>query len=125
MAATLATVALLLAQAPSISASELIEEHAREMPQSLFYAASEASGFWYCDRRLKKPQARRFDRIYGVRVLRLAAAIEQQEGLGWAPDDIIVTVCSRPTSQQRARSLREFDRELLALEAQYVAVGHH
>jgi hypothetical protein len=91
------------------------------MPQSLFYMASKASGFWYCDRSLKRPQARLFDKRYGIRVIRLAAAIKEKEGLGWRADDIMISTCSRQTSAQRKEALRVFDGQLQALEKRYLS----
>lgn len=95
-----------------------------ETPKHLWYAASRASGVWYCDRSLKGPQARRFEQRYGKRVLRLATAMRQREGLGWEPDDIIVSVCDRETRAQRAKALVDFETQLSAWEAQYLPTNH-
>lgn len=106
-----------------VSASQMIEEHSAEIPQSLFYAASRASGYWLCDKRLKGSQARIFDNRYGTRFTRLAAAIELKDGLGWQPGDIIISICRRQTRAQRAKSLQDFGRHLDGLERVYLPRG--
>lgn len=120
MSAMTALMPLVLAQAAPTAASIMLENHALEMPQSLWYAASHASGVWYCDRSLKGPQARRFDSLYGDRTLKLAAAMQERVGLGWAADDIIVSTCTRETRSQRAKALRDFGKQLTEWEAEYL-----
>jgi hypothetical protein len=104
----------------STSIADAIRRHPQDMPKDLFYAASLASGFWYCDRDLQNRQAHFFDRRYGARVMRLAAIIEHREGLGWSERDVIVTVCSRRTESQRVKDFRDFGTQLTVLEKRYL-----
>lgn len=121
MPGLLLLVPLLFATAPDLPTSELIEHYPTSLPQSLFFSAADASGYWYCDRSLKPAQARAFDKRYGARVLKIAAAIEQKDGRGWSEGDIIITSCRRSRGpHQRATELRRFGQTLDALEQRYL-----
>jgi hypothetical protein len=112
-------IAISVSQAPVASASEMMKDRSL-MPQSLFYEAGAAAGFWYCDRKLAGAQARRFDKRYGERVIALAVEIREREGLGWHPDDIVISTCRGGLTREVAdEDFRAFGKRLSELETQY------
>jgi hypothetical protein len=103
------------------AASRMVQDV--QVPKALFYASLDASGYWLCDRELKRNQARRFDRLYGDRVIRLAGAITTREGSGWS-NDAILTPCRRYADKRSARSdgdaaMQRFESVLSSMEDRY------
>ena len=96
---------------------------AREVPQDLYYLAQRPSGIMFCDKRLKARQNRRFEERYGLRLTKVIAAEVAKDGLGWAPDDIVVLPCEVTTKQAADKLLINFDIELRRFEARYGLSG--
>lgn len=82
MTISLAFLMLATGQVAELRAETMLAQ-AFEMPKDLFYLVQSPSGTMFCDKGLKRRQARRFDKRYGSRVNRLASVIAAREGLGW------------------------------------------
>lgn len=99
------------------TASRLIQDI--QVPKALFNASLDASGYWLCDNIIKTDQARRFDRQYGERVIKLASAIMAREGSGWG-NDVITTPCrvydKRSSRRDLDAALQRFEPVLVNME---------
>lgn len=92
---------------------------AREVPQDLYYVVQRPSGIMFCDQRLKARQARRFEERYGLRLKRVIAAQVAKEGLGWAPDDIVMLTCEATSKRAADKMLSGFEIDLRRFESRY------
>jgi hypothetical protein len=92
---------------------------AREVPKELYYLAQRPSGIMFCDQRLKARQTRRFEERYGLRLKRLIAAEEAKDGLGWAPDDIVMLTCEATSKRAADKMLSGFEIDLRRFESRY------
>jgi hypothetical protein len=89
----------------------------RMLPSQVSEAALDASGYWLCNPKQRREQARSFDQRYGERVLRPAAKISAS---GKAKSEyIILPACKRPTRQQRKEDLINFESRLRTIETEF------
>jgi len=103
---------------PSVSASEIVDRPS-QMPQFLFEAMRFPSGSQLCDKRMKRRQARAFDKRYGQRVLRLANAIGSTQNSGWSQGATARSACVKLSRKDLEQALDGFDWTLTGFEDHY------
>lgn len=102
----------------SVKAADLLKQASR-IPKDLFYLAEQPSGIMFCNDGLSKSQERLFDARFGIRYNRLVAVVSEREGLGWEPDDMIVTPCRNLNRQAADALLDQFEEKLSSYEDRY------
>lgn len=113
------TVALaLLAPTSDTGVIDLLRRE-RVVPVDLYYLAQKPSGIMFCDSRLGRRQAERFDKRYGFRLKNVIAAETAKNGLGWKPDEIVVLPCYQTTRRDADEMLEAFDLDLRKFEERH------
>lgn len=89
------------------------------IPQDLFYLAERPSGTMLCNKTQRQRQTKAFDKRYGARFNILILAARARDGLGWSPDDVLLTPCYRFSQKRAQKMLDAFEGELSGYEARY------